>query len=559
MPPDAKAPRVIYDHIVEQLVEGEMIGCKTIYEELVAPPYGLNDYSVFYMIAVVCANLSFCLRMVYNSEAYTIQNWKTLVVTDNKIDLAKFLKSGIKRINAGAVNEQFIRLFRRIEGNRNVLLVAQLSDELQSLKQAEDLPAELNAEYQLCLNKLQEGQRLIARWNTTFEDQMDNYDKFLSNLGDIYLGLKALEGLEGPACYGVFSGSRFDIPEEYRRELNEAKTQVRSSLKKEMPAWIRSQRCKAIENLASFRNHMIRVQKMMTNLGFTQEAAAVDAKMQREIANKERIKARQNLLKEIMDFQASCVPTASTGYIRLLDWEKRGEAILKGLEELGDMLEDRQGDYQDAVLTRMNEIEVYSEQIKDAMNQIWSDLYEVSDLSGVKKMVVDIQAVIGKGISENDLKDFTDMKNALEEFLHNVDSLTECGNDRSAFDVERKRVMAFYQEQELEFDVIPILQEVVAGIEQQFEEKDIAWRRRYLDSVPTKRQEMLRWEEHVMNTPNYLSEETMQLLCTRQAEVKEKLGNAMIDDVVFSFSRLDRDQMGVCMGRLEEVYRRAEQ
>jgi hypothetical protein len=296
----------------------------------------------------------------------------------------------------------------------------------------------------------------------------------------------------------------------------------------------------------------------MASLGFTQETAAVDARMQREIANKERIKARQDLLKEITEFQASCVPTARTGYIRLLDWEKRGEAILKGLEKYGDMLEDSLGTHQDAVLSRMNEIEAYSEQIKDAMNQIWSELYEVSDLSGVKRLVSDIQAVSGKGISENDLKDFADLKNALEEFLHNVDSLTECGNDRTAFDAERERVMAFYQEQEMEFDVVPILEEVAAGIERQFEAKDLAWRQRYLERIPTDRQGMLRWSDNVLNTPNYLSEETLNLLQTRRREVKARLGKAMIDDVVYSFSRLDREQMGVCMGRLEEVYRETE-
>lgn len=558
MPPDAKAPRTIYEHIVEQLVEGEVINCKTLYEELVAPPYGLNDYAVFYMMAVVCANMNFCLRMVYNSEVYTVQNWSPLVVTDNKIDLAKFLKSGIKRINAGAVNEQFMRLFRRIEGNRDVKLVAQLGQELQSLKQAEDLPTELNAEYQLSMNKLQEGQRLIHRWRDTFDVQMEDYDKFLLNIGDIYLGLRALDALEGPACYAVFSGSSYDIPEDYKRELEKAKAEIRFRLKKEIPGWIRTQRCKAIENLASFRNHMIRVQKLMASLGFTQEAAAVDARMQREIANKERIKARQDLLKEITEFQASCVPTARTGYIRLLDWEKRGEAILKGLEKYGDMLEDSLGTHQDAVLSRMNEIEAYSEQIKDAMNQIWSDLYEVSNLSGVKRMVSDIQAVSGKGISENDLKDFADLKNALEEFLHNVDSLTECGNDRAAYNAERERVMVFYQEQEMEFDVVPILEEVAAGIERQFEAKDLAWRQRYLERIPTDRQGMLRWSDNVLNTPNYLSEETLNLLQTRRREVKARLGKAMIDDVVYSFSRLDREQMGVCMGRLEEVYRETE-
>jgi hypothetical protein len=242
----------------------------------------------------------------------------------------------------------------------------------------------------------------------------------------------------------------------------------------------------------------------------------------------------------------------------LLDWEKRGEAILKGLEKYGDMLEDSLGTHQDAVLSRMNEIEAYSEQIKDAMNQIWSDLYEVSDLSGVKRLVSDIQAVSGKGISENDLKDFADLKNALEEFLHNVDSLTECGNDRTAFDAERERVMAFYQEQEMEFDVVPILEEVAAGIERQFEAKDLAWRQRYLERIPTDRQGMLRWSDNVLNTPNYLSEETLNLLQTRRREVKARLGRAMIDDVVYCFSRLDREQMGVCMGRLEEVYRETE-
>jgi hypothetical protein len=118
--------------------------------------------------------------------------------------------------------------------------------------------------------------------------------------------------------------------------------------------------------------------------------------------------------------------------------------------------------------------------------------------------------------------------------------------------------MAFYQEQEMEFDVVPILEEVAAGIERQFEAKDLAWRQRYLERIPTDRQGMLRWSDNVLNTPNYLSEETLNLLQTCRREVKARLGRAMIDDVVYCFSRLDREQMGVCMGRLEEVYRETE-
>jgi len=553
--PEERSARSIYDCIVDQLVEGEAISCKKLYDELAAPPYGLNDYTIFYMVAVVCANLNFCLRILYNGETYTVQNWCPLVIADNKVDIAKFLKSGIKRINAGAVNEQFMRLFQRIEGNRNLMLVSRLSQELQDMKQSEDLPAELSASYQLSLNKIREGQQLRNRWRSAFDAQMEQYDKFLT--GDIYPGLKTLEGLEGPACYSVFSGASYDVPEEYQTQLASTKAEVRGVLKRELPGWIKTQRCKAIENLASFRNHMTRVKDLLSKLGFEQEAIAVEKKMQLEIANKERIKARQDLVAEIHDYQASCVPCATTPYTRLQDWYDRSEAILQGLGKYGDMLEGSLGGYQDAVLTRMSEIDTYRDQIKEEMNQVWVNLYDLSDVPGIKKLIADIQAVSSRGIPEKDLKDFAELGSTLETFLRNIEDLMECAGDRKAFDAARQKVVAFYHEQELEFDVMSILDEVISGIELQLEKKDLAWRKRYLENLPTGRQEMLQWNEAVMNIPNYLSAETISLLGVSRAEVKQRLGKAMVDDVVFSFSRLDKEQMEKCMSRLRAIYQKA--
>ena len=48
------------------------------------PPYGMSEDIIVLLISVICANLSYCLRIQINKELQSISNWKDKVVIKDK-------------------------------------------------------------------------------------------------------------------------------------------------------------------------------------------------------------------------------------------------------------------------------------------------------------------------------------------------------------------------------------------------------------------------------------------------------------------------------------------
>ena len=114
IPPENKNARIVYDNIVNELNEKEKKDCSEIFTEYTQPPYGMSEDIITLMIAVVCANLSYCLRFKYKGEIKNINNWKELVVIkDKKIDIDVIKKSTFIVVDAGEVVGKYKRLFHR--------------------------------------------------------------------------------------------------------------------------------------------------------------------------------------------------------------------------------------------------------------------------------------------------------------------------------------------------------------------------------------------------------------------------------------------------------------
>lgn len=62
-PPEEKQAKKVYEGIVDKINLQKELACKDIYATYCKPPYGMSEDVVTLMIAVVCANLSYCLRI----------------------------------------------------------------------------------------------------------------------------------------------------------------------------------------------------------------------------------------------------------------------------------------------------------------------------------------------------------------------------------------------------------------------------------------------------------------------------------------------------------------
>ena len=553
IPPENKAVREVYNTIVDSVPENGEIALDELLNKLMAPPYGMNDYASVYMVTTVCSNLSYCLRAILNGEIYSITVWKDKVIQDNKVDLNAIRKSVLKRVNAGAVADRFLRLFAQIDNNTDFDKVDELNIALVNLKQSEDVPEELSAQYQLALNKIKEGAKIRKNWRAVSEDVDEKFDKLLEKR-DIYSGLLAIQKIRGTAFMDCFRDSGYIMSENQKQTITEMANKITGLINPFIIGWINEQQCRGVENISQYRKHMERIQNLLSELGYVSEAKEAQKRAEKELSNVENIRARQELRSNYKAFIDECVVAAVVPYTRLLDWKNRGDTLIVQIDKFVNTLGSDAERFKKNAQQRVQSISNVIEKIKNDMNDIYDDLDNVSSVEDIEDMVQRIHLVCQKGIPTADLNDFTDLQKTLEAVQQDLNDLTDCKNDRDEAQKLYQELHSKYSEQDLDFDVVGILDQVNVGVVAAMDAKDQAWRSRYLLNQSNERSALLQWVDNTRAIPGYLSDKTKEEYFKRKKFVEQQLSKARIGDVVFSFKKLEGKEQEECFDQLVEIY-----
>lgn len=165
MPPQEKHANAVYEAIVAKINADKEIKCSEIYDTYCKPPYGMSEDVITLMIAVVCANLSYCLR-IKHGEIKNINIWKDEVITNNdrKIDLKVIRESSIIFVDAGAVIGKFTRFFEQIKSNKKITEVSLLEKRLDEMISIDEVPEELEQAYLLARKTIDSGKKARNQW-----------------------------------------------------------------------------------------------------------------------------------------------------------------------------------------------------------------------------------------------------------------------------------------------------------------------------------------------------------------------------------------------------------
>lgn len=549
IPPLNKAALVAYNSVVNLLPEGESNQLSKVIDILAAPPYGMNDYEAVYMIATVFANLSYCLRVEYKKQSYTISKWKDVVIGDSKIELAAIRETIVRRINAGAVADQFLALFNRINANSDTAMVEQLGKELDAMLRGEDIPEALSAQLQLARNKLQEGNRVLRNWNTTFDNAMSLYDKLLERQ-DFYSGLQCLRELKSYAFYRVFADTNYSMSEEQMQQLRSTSDEIKAKIDPYLRGWIMQQKCKSVENMGGFRSFMKKLNELLAELSYTKEATLAQSVAEKELSNTEAIRERQELKRLYQSFISDCVVSDTTAYTRLLEWKKGSEKITAGIEKNYDFLGSEAEGMKNTITNRQAKIENRIQEINEKMNAIYDALYSISSINDIQQITADIKRLSLYGIPESDMEDFNGIYDALSGVLTDVETMMEEQHNRSRFQENYSTLRQKYEETEMEYDVLSVLDGVAETVERELDRRDKAWADKHLSSLPDDLPAIHAWIQDTEVLPNYLRDTTKEAYAKMKKAVEDKLSKARINDVVFRFGNLSENEKQNCFSIL---------
>lgn len=552
MPPMNKEARCVYNSIVDSLPEGGELNLGDLMKKLSAPPYGMNEYASLYMIMAVFANLSYCLRALYKDVLYSISGWKDLVVGDQKIDLNAISKTIVKRINAGAVADQFTALFNRINANMDTDMVESLEQELNRLTKAEKVPDQLAAQYQLAKMKLQEGHRLIRNWNNQYETTMKLYDKLLEKT-DIYAGLQCLQELTGYGFFKVFTDTSYTMSEAQQQQLKDQVATIKVTIEPYLTGYISQQKCTTVDNMSGYKGFMKKLRTLLENQGYARQAILCGEVAEKELSNKELIKERQEIRSKYNSFIRDSIPNETTQYTTLLSWRDDGTKLLNSIVKHSESIGNDAVNMQNTVNNHLNAINKQIDDIKEKMNKIYDDLYSVSSLHGVQQLIADIDRMKFYGIPEDDMKDYLEVKQVLTVFVDDVSVMIEEQNNRQRFQENFKTLYNKYVDSELEFDVLSILEGLATTIRNDLNNKDSLWSQKHLSTIPDTIVEIHNWIQDTNALPTYLSNETRTRYIEVKRKVDEELSKARVDDIVHSFSNLNEEEKKRCFAALKTM------
>ena len=200
---------------------------------------------------------------------------------------------------------------------------------------------------------------------------------------------------------------------------------------------------------------------------------------------------------------------------------------------------------------RIEELTKYKNRINQDMTDIWDDLDDVKNADDVEDLLERIAIILQKGISSADQIDFSELQSNLQELLDDVNEVKEATQSRKQFEEKSRVALEKYKESDFDFEVEPIIEEVINDIKAKRDQKEENWKNKYLTLGDKSRNSVHRWMDNTNVLPEYLSEETIESVRKLKNEADQIISDGKIEDVLFYFDKLSTNEKIDCLEKLK--------
>ncbi len=552
-PPEEKKSSAVYEQIAD-IINGEgEITCKDIYNTYCKPPYGMSEEVVTLMIAVICANLSYCLR-IRCGELKNINSWKDDVITNNdkKINVNVIKSSVIVFVDAGAVTGKYMRFFDKIKNNHNITEVAHLTSQLEQMVQVDEVPEELEQAYLLARKNLASGKKARNEWAVSIGKVEEKLEAAIENT-ELYNALEAMEALRDIPYTRIFDDNGYEYDENCKETVKTLRSQLDSFIREVIDQYIASMYCKSVEAINTFRNHNTRMQTKLDDLGYHEFASRIKAQKEKELNNVEEIRSRQTLREDYKKYIQDSKVDRFTTFMNISALLKSGLDLQERVDKYKNSLGKDADEIVSKLADKIDELNKAKDRINQDMTDIWDDLFEVKSSEDVEDLLDRISMVLQKGISSADQADFTELQENLQKLLSDINSIKDATQSRKTFVEISVQMKQKYAESEFDFEVLPILEEVIFEISKTLDAKEIEWKEHNLSLGDKSRASVHKWKEKTEFLPEYLSAETLNMVRNIEIEADSIISEGKMEDVVFYFEKLDEVERKKCIAILKDM------
>lgn len=548
MPPAEPRARSVYEDAVAQLNTEKQYDCGNFFEKYCYPPYGLSEEAAIMMLSVILANHSYCVRVFFNDSQNSIIRWKDeVIIKDKKINIDLIKSSRLILIDTNVVEARFQQLFNRLDATTELDAIIRLQREIQQYADDNGVPEALEVNYKLAKSKFEAAARSRKDWSEQI-GKVDDELESAEERGNVYNALTALELIDEIPLYSIFNENGFTMSDEYRERLNLLSSQAHSLINEYFEAWLEGTiHCKSVEAMTQFEKHVIRCNEKLLKFGFTTYARQLTAKGESELAKKDEIRSRQELLADGQKYMSAYRSTSLKNYTDILDMLSKANGLLERLAKFEKSLGNDAKKLHSQLDECVKKLTEAKQKIQTDMENIWEDLANAQSQEDIESILSCIALIMNYRIPARDLQDFEDLKETLDTFIADVSELQSAVNDRSKLEKAITTLREKYAGSEMDFDVDTVLKDVIKSAEEAIDTKEHIWRQNHLTLGDRTRATIHTWKESTRILPAYLSQATIQAVETMRIEADQLISEAMIEDVVFYFKKLNAEERKHCL------------
>lgn len=542
-----KSARSIYDMVEAELNKNESYNCATFFDTYCAPPYGLSEEAATMFLAMIITNLWHNIRVEYNNVRTTVIEWKDHIVEDKKIHIDQLKMTTLLWVDTGSVESKFSQLFKKIESNKDISESKKLEKELSSLIEFYGLPESMEVHKRLADLQFEKFRKAETIWLRRVEDIETELDES-EEKANVNKTLNAIEMINNLSIAEIFTNNGIIVSEEYKTQpavlLKRADTLVKANFKN----WLdQSVYCKSIDQMNTFEKFYQRCAGSLLRFGYPDFSKLVTAKGEKELRNKAEIKSRQELVDDGNKFLKSYKNMKSNDYLE-------AKKLLKDSVELQSRFEKYVAGLGKEALIVGKQVNIATEKLTahkkkmdDDIASVFDIVAEADSLDSLELASECLNTVLTYTMAENDRKEFIDLQNKIVSLQADIKEIESYSNNRKEFEKVAEQFRDKYSNENQDYDFIPVIEDCIAKTKEKIDQKDIAWRTRYLTLGSRSRQDVYAWKENIKMLPAFLSEATKNDILKLDVEAEQIISNGKIEDVLQYFNKLTIDERKKCV------------
>lgn len=535
----------LYSKLESVLNTKKIIPFKQIATKLTAAPYGMNEYAAFMLLVLFSENYAYTSRLEMDGTRYSTESWAEAVLQDKKYDIKLFGKTKLILIDVGETIGRYRTLYTKIKKNTDFSKVPTLTELLNKLKNEEAVPDALQAEDDLALMLLGEGEKARRYYTDQMDKLYTDFEHAEKNLNP-YSALMTAYDVQKLSLETYASG-RYLYSAEQTQEMNTLSERCKRIAEKAFAdGWIQRHRCNGVEKLGSFKNFTGKASDLFIRFGYVDEASALNAKAEKEIARVQLIVEQEALINGSEQFLISSQIRKGLTQKNLASFADQGNDYIEQFQKFDYSSDKHLAELYEGICVRVSELNSALDAFKKELDGIWNAIYDLMSVDDVKHIQGRIEAVLGSGLTDKDRDDLENIDRDISDFLAQVAKIQASSCSRSELKEACDRIKASFAEAEL--DVTPAIDSLYNELLDQMDNLEKEWVSRYLAVVPSNmtQPELDQWKRVTQPLPEYIRAET-EIKHQRLLEaVERELSKQRIDYILMLFECLTDDEKSQC-------------